>query len=136
MTTTTTAPRFTVTAYTDCTFEARVPQPNTATRMLRVEVSAEVATKADAEAFVATLPKSWRVFATILHKATFSGTVPVVGYIYQKSIFHANGVNHGNNEAGLKRLRSFLGRVAWDLNLQRSTATPEQFATFLATGRL
>jgi hypothetical protein len=138
-TTSTAAPTFIVTAVTDadCVHDVR-PQyclHDTATQMWSVGVSAEFPTLADAQAYVARLPKAWRMRA-----ATLSGADYVRGYASVSIQFGADRANKGRNESGLKRLRAILGRpdvLLWHYEMHcLNAATPAQFDRFVQTGEV
>ncbi len=74
-----------------------------------VKADAIVATKADAEAFAATMPKWLRVVGS-----SISGSTRGSGYISFHVNFAADAVNGGKNEAGMKRLKKFLSLVEWE----------------------
>lgn len=127
---------FTVSATSDCKFDTsvrpHVSYPETATAIRSVRASAIFATRDDARAFVATLPKAWRVAACYL-----GGSSRGSGLAEFSANFSADKSNKGTNEAGLKRLRAFLGRVAYTYKSESlNAATLEQFERFLATGSL
>jgi len=137
--------QFTVTAYTDH-----------ADTVAGIDVSAYCQSREDAEAFVATLPRSWRVMASTL-STTFEPTTPYrlqktlnalaleyglathagdgfrVGAIHLRVNFTPDGVNGGKNEAGLRRVRRFLAHVGeWDYEMPyRNSPTREVVERFL-----
>ena len=96
-----------------------------------VEFSRCFPTEADAQAFVATLPKSLKARAT-----TMSGHLPngaVSGYVWLRASLAKDGVNGGVNETGLKRLK-VAARVLtfeWNPHTCANSMTEEFFRNLL-----
>jgi len=137
-------PVFTVSGFTDVTGEKNtdgqwVFDKSAATLIWRIEVNADFATRADAQAYAATLPKALKLKAGGVTNYTVDCTQSFeTGRVFASYHLSADKVNGGVNETAIARLRKVLARVPHTFveTYGGNSATVAQLQQFVATGSI